>query len=109
MFLSALGPGVVWFSNNEYNVFTLPPLLCLPATTSLIFYTICLPLVILLTIGINLIAVVLWTLLQVNNIMILCMNKLQCNSDEAHTDGMPLVVTCSVSLCILLKNMDHTC
>ena len=74
IFLSALGPGVVWFSNNEYNVFTLPPLLCVPATTSLIFYTLCLPLIILLTIGVNLIAIVLWTLLQVNN-----------------TDGMPPV------------------
>ena len=66
VFLSALGPGVIWFSNNEYNIFSLPPLLCLPATNSLIFYTMCLPLVILLTIGVNLIAMVLWTLLQVN-------------------------------------------
>jgi len=97
IFLSALGPGVVWLSNNEYNVVSLPPLLCLPATNSLIFYTICVPIIFLLTIGVNLIAMILWTLLQVNNrfvCMMLHWNQLvDYNINLSYyTDGMSPVV-----------------
>ena len=62
---ASLGPATVWLSNNDYNMFSNPPLLCLPATNSMLLYTLCLPMLLLLIIGVNLIATVVWALLKV--------------------------------------------
>lgn len=72
---ASLGPAVVWLSNNDYNVFARPPLLCLPTPNSMLLYTICLPVLILLIIGVNLIAAIVWALLKVHKF---CMYTVLC-------------------------------
>lgn len=64
---ASLGPAVVWLSNNDYNTFTRPPLLCIPTPNSMLLYTLCLPILFLLIIGVNLIATIVWALLKVSH------------------------------------------
>ena len=63
---ASLGPAVVWLSNNDYNTFTRPPLLCIPTPNSVLLYTLCLPILFLLIIGVNLMATIVWALLKVS-------------------------------------------
>jgi len=62
---ASLGPAVVWLTSNDYNIFQRPPVFCLPTPNSMLLYTICLPMLILLIIGVNLIVVIVWALLKV--------------------------------------------
>ena len=68
--LASLGPAVVWLSNSDYNTFQRPPLLCLPTPSSIILYTLCLPILVLLIFGVNLIATIVWALLKVNCVFV---------------------------------------
>ena len=70
---ASLGPAIIWISNNDYNVFTRPPLLCLPDSNSMLLYTLCVPMLVLLIIGVNLIATIVWALLKVCNLMYIVM------------------------------------
>jgi len=63
--LSAIGPIAVWISGNQYNIFTLPPIICFPSSTQLSIYTMFIPLVIMFTIGVCVIITILWTLIKV--------------------------------------------
>ena len=64
--LSAIGPMVVFITGNEYNITTLPPMICFPASIYLSIYTLFIPLVMMSTIAVCVIIVVLWTLIKVH-------------------------------------------
>ena len=61
-FISALGPGIVHLSGIKYGFAFFPPLLCLPASNLFLFYAMAVPLVVIMTLGLNVIAVIIWTL-----------------------------------------------
>lgn len=65
--LSAIGPMVVLISNNKYNITSLPPLICFPASIHLSIYTIFIPLVIMFTTGVCITITILWTLIKVGS------------------------------------------
>ena len=62
---ASLGPAAIWLSNTNYNTFIRPPLLCFPASKPMLIYTICFPILIVLILGVNLIAAIMWALLKV--------------------------------------------
>ena len=68
--LSAIGPMVVFISGNEYNIATIPPIMCFPASTHLSIYTMSMPLVMMFTIGVCIIIIMLWTLIKVGTLVI---------------------------------------
>ena len=63
--LSAIGPMAVFISGNEYNLITLPPIVCFPASIYLSIYTMFIPLVVMSTIGVCVIIILFWTLIKV--------------------------------------------
>ena len=64
--VSAIGPSAVWISSSEYNLITMPPIMCFPVSTQLTIYTTFIPLVVLSTIGVCVIITILWTLIKVS-------------------------------------------
>lgn len=63
LLLSALGPTIVWLAGIKYGFAFFPPLLCLPTSRVFVFYTMSIPLILILTGGVNLITTVIWKLL----------------------------------------------
>ena len=63
--ISALGPGIVHVFGIKYGFAFFPPLLCLPTSNIFLFYGMCVPLILILTLGLNVIAVIVWTLFKV--------------------------------------------
>ena len=64
--ISALGPGIVHLSGIKYGFAFFPPLLCLPTSSVFLFYAMCVPLILILTFGLNVIAAIVWTLFRVS-------------------------------------------
>ena len=69
--ISALGPATVWIAGIKYGFSFFPPLLCLPTSRAFVFYTMSVPLMILLTLGLNMTATIIWTLLKVSELYII--------------------------------------
>ena len=65
--LSAIGPMTVFISGNKYNITTLPPVVCFPASIYLSIYTMFIPLVLMCTIGVCVIITIFWTLIKVHS------------------------------------------
>ena len=75
--LSAMGPMAVFISGNKYNIITLPPIVCFPASIYLSIYTMFIPLVLMLTIGVCIIIIMLWTLIKVSTLYYLIYRVVQ--------------------------------
>lgn len=75
LLLSALGPAIVHLSGIQYGFAFFPPLLCLPASNVFLFYAMAVPSILVMTLGLNVIAVIIWTLFRVSytNIIYICM------------------------------------
>ena len=67
LILSAIGPMAVFISETEYNMITLPPIMCFPST-HLSVYTLFIPLVVIATVGVCLIIMILWALIKVSTL-----------------------------------------
>ena len=67
LILSAIGPMAVLISETEYNINTLPPIMCFPST-HLSVYTLFVPLVLIATVGVCLIIMILWALIKVSTL-----------------------------------------
>lgn len=66
-FISALGPAIVWLTGIKYAFAFFPPLLCLPTSGVFLFYAMCVPLILILTLGLNMIVTIVWTLFKVSS------------------------------------------
>ena len=65
LFVSALGPAIIRLAGIPYGMAFFPPFLCLPTDSVFLFYVMCVPLMIVMTLGLNMIATMIWTLLKV--------------------------------------------
>jgi len=69
IFVSVLSP-MIFVLTSEYNVFRFPPVLCVPSS-KVYFYTVCLPMCIIIALGVILDVVMLWILREVS---LLCLH-----------------------------------
>ena len=63
-------PSMVYVSVSEYTFGRFPPLFCIPSQ-AVTFYTICLPMCVLLGSGVILMVIMFWMLHKVNSLLVL--------------------------------------
>ena len=63
-------PSIIYVSVSEYRIVRFPSLFCIPSK-AVTFYTICLPLCVLLGSGVILMVIMFWMLHKVNSLLVL--------------------------------------
>jgi len=66
LLISILCPAILLLTNINYNFVFYPPLLCMPGTQVSVFYSMAVPAVLVVTVGLNLIIAISWTLFKVS-------------------------------------------
>ena len=82
IFVSVLSP-MIFVLTSEYNVFRFPPVLCVPSS-KVYFYTVCLPMCIIIALGVILDVVMLWILREVSFLMSMHMYTIICVFAQRH-------------------------